>query len=159
MRCNSTPLIRSLRFFANAQAIDIKQFQVERWTGDGQHVEEVNATVGSILVAHAADEAFVEQFPGANLTLRHLTHVLRGQERAASAGGAQMRKGVMIEDNPYTHGWCLNCSKVRPVRFSRIGNSDAPTHILCNECHFIIAALYKREHTTKGRAPIPPASS
>jgi hypothetical protein len=28
------------------QAIDTKQFQVERWTGDGQHVEEMIAHGG-----------------------------------------------------------------------------------------------------------------
>jgi hypothetical protein len=69
-----------------------------------------------------------------------------------------MSNGVMVEDSPYTHGFCLNCSKVRPVRFSRMGNSDAPTHIVCNECHFILAALYKRERIPKGRAPTPPST-
>ena len=28
------------------------------------------------------------------------------------------------ESNQYTHGFCLNCNKNRPVRFSRIGNDE-----------------------------------
>jgi hypothetical protein len=49
------------------------------------------------------------------------------------------------ESNQYTHGFCLNCNKIRPVRFSRIGNDEhAPTNVVCNDCNFIIASLYKR---------------
>lgn len=66
---------------------------------------------------------------------------------------AQISKGVMIQDSPYTHGLSqLQQGAAREVL--RIGNSDAPTHIVCNECQFILAALYKRERTTEGRAPI-----
>ena len=52
---------------------------------------------------------------------------------------------MIIKSSHYTHGFCLNCCKIRPVRFSRVGNDeDAPTDILCNECNFIIASLYSR---------------
>jgi hypothetical protein len=50
-----------------------------------------------------------------------------------------------VENGQYTHGFCLNCNKIRPVRFIRIGTDEhAPTNIVCNECNIIIASLYKR---------------
>jgi len=50
-----------------------------------------------------------------------------------------------VERSQYTHGFCLNCNKIRPVRFSHIRNDEhSPTNVVCNECNFIIAALYKR---------------
>jgi hypothetical protein len=60
--------------------------------------------------------------------------------------GAEKRGwGMNAESNQYTHGFCLNCNKIRPVRFSRIGNDEhAPTNVVCNDCNFIIASLYKR---------------
>jgi RNase P subunit RPR2 len=47
------------------------------------------------------------------------------------------------ESSQYTHGFCLNCNKIRPVRSIRIGDDEhGPTNIVCNECNFIIASLY-----------------
>ena len=51
----------------------------------------------------------------------------------------------MNVESHYTHGFCLNCNKIRPVRFSHIGNDEhSPTDIVCEECNFIIASLFSR---------------
>ena len=55
-----------------------------------------------------------------------------------------------VEPSHYTHGFCLNCNKIRRIRFSRIGNDEhVPTDIVCDECNFIIASLYERPATAQ----------
>ena len=54
-----------------------------------------------------------------------------------------MRVEMNAESSQYTHGFCLNCNKIRPVRSIRIDDDEhGPTNIVCNECNFIIASLY-----------------
>jgi hypothetical protein len=54
------------------------------------------------------------------------------------------------DNGQYTHGFCLNCNKIKPVGFIRVGNGEhAPTNIVCHECKFIIASLYKRPTMTE----------
>ena len=54
------------------------------------------------------------------------------------------RMGVVsAETSQYTHAFCLNCNKVRPVRFIRAARDErAPTDVICSQCNFIIASLY-----------------
>jgi len=74
-------VIRALRFFANSQALARKDFAVEKWDRKGLHVEEIVASTGSIVVAHAAFAAAAEQYPAQNLTLRNGARVSKKQER------------------------------------------------------------------------------
>jgi hypothetical protein len=74
-------IVQALRFFANSQALARKDFTVEKWDHKGLHVEEIVASAGSIVVAHAAFAAAAEQYPAENLTLRNGAHVIKKQER------------------------------------------------------------------------------
>ena len=51
--------------------IDILPFEVERWTADEMHVEQVLARANQVYLARAAYEAAVEHYPKARLMLRH----------------------------------------------------------------------------------------
>ena len=51
--------------------IDILPFEVERWTADDMHVEQVLARANQVYLAKAAYEAAVEHYPKARLMLRH----------------------------------------------------------------------------------------
>ena len=51
--------------------IDILPFEVERWTADDMHVEQVLARANQVYLAKAAYEAAVVHYPKALLMLRH----------------------------------------------------------------------------------------
>jgi len=49
---------------------------VEKWDRRSQHVEEIVAAMSVLLVARAAFEVAVEQYPNVQLTLRRGTRVI-----------------------------------------------------------------------------------
>ena len=51
--------------------------------------------------------------------------------------------------NAQTHFWCEQCGRIQPVSFEGFTGTDVSEDfiggdILCDECHFIIATMYKR---------------
>jgi hypothetical protein len=63
-------VIAALRHYADLALGTPSAYHVERWDRLGQHVEEVVATTGLILVGKAAFRPAVEQYPGTRITLR-----------------------------------------------------------------------------------------
>jgi hypothetical protein len=69
-------VIEALRHYAQTRAGEPANYKVERWDGQGAHVEEIVASASLIMIGHAAFHAAVEQYPAASLTLRQGTRVI-----------------------------------------------------------------------------------
>ena len=69
-------VIEALRLYARMQAGEPATFRVEKWDWRNQHIQEIVASTSLLLVARAAFDAAVEQYPDAQLTLRQGIRVI-----------------------------------------------------------------------------------
>jgi hypothetical protein len=69
-------VIEALRLYARMHAVETANFKVEKWDWRNQHVEEIVASTSLLLVARAAFDAAVEQYPGVQITLRQGIRVI-----------------------------------------------------------------------------------
>jgi hypothetical protein len=79
----------------------------------------------------------------------------RQPPKNGSARTPSSEAGVPVVESPFTHAWCFSCHEVCEVRWTRIGDEEAPTDVACKTCHLVIAVLYKGKPTYP---PTPPAS-
>jgi hypothetical protein len=70
-------VIEALRLSARMHAGEPAAYKVEKWDWRDQHVEEIVASTSLIVVARAAFDAAVQQYPNARLTLRQGIRVIQ----------------------------------------------------------------------------------